>query len=148
MTQFTKMWNGLLLPRSCANSPPVPPLPYSSQEWDSTSGIAATLGSIALSRRLTLEEKKKGAAIVHYGVGSAAGVSYAILVHHRSVITHHSGAFFGLGLWLIADELLMPSLGLSRELGCYSFQAQANSLGEHLVYAVTTDLVYRYLSAQ
>ena len=65
MTQFTKMWNGLLLPRSCANSPPVPPLSYSSQEWDSTSGIAATLGSIALSRRLTLEEKKTGAAIVH-----------------------------------------------------------------------------------
>jgi len=148
MTQFTKMWNSRLLRRQYANSLSLPPVPYSDQEWDSTSRIAEAIGSAALGRRLSVEEKKTGAAVVHYGVGSAAGVVYAMLVHRRSVITSLSGAFFGLGLWLIADELLTPSMGLSPKLKYYSLQAQANSLGEHLVYAVTTDFVYRCLSAQ
>jgi hypothetical protein len=148
MTQFTKMWNGLSLWRSYANSSPLPPVPYSDQEWDSTSRIAEAIGSAAFGRRLSAEEKKTGAAVVHYAIGGAAGVVYAILVQHRSIFTNHSGTFFGLGLWLIADELLMPCLRLSRKLGSYPFRAQANSLGEHLVYAVTTDFVYRCSSAQ
>ncbi len=146
MTQFTKMWNGLR--RSYGNSLLLPPVPYSDQEWDSTSRIAEAIGSAAFGRQLSAEEKKTGAAVVHYGIGGAAGVFYAILAQRRSVFTNHSGAFFGLGLWLIADELLMPRLRLTRKPASYSFQAHANSLGEHLVYAVTTDFVYRGLSAQ
>ncbi len=145
MSQFTKVWNGLLRPQR-ANALPLRPIPYSEQEWDSTSRIASAIGSAALGRPLSADEKKRGAVLVHYGVGGAAGIVYAILVQRRSTITNQCGALFGLGLWLIADELLMPCLGLSRKRGSYSLQAQANSLGEHLIYAAMADSVYRRLS--
>lgn len=148
MSQFTKMWNSLLHPGSYVNSLPLPPVPYSNQEWESTSGIAQVIGSVTLRRRLSLKEKRIGARVVHYGVGASSGVFYALLVQRGSAIATRSGVFFGFGLWLIADELLMPCLGISRELRYYSSQAQANSLGEHLAYAFTTDFVCRCLSAR
>lgn len=144
MTQFTKLWNALL-PRFSGDDPLRPPVPYSRQEWDSTSRIAEKVGSRAFRRPLTLRETKAGAAIVHYAVGGAAGVCYAILAHRSSLIATRSGAVFGIGLWLIADEYVIPSLGLSRKLRDYSLVTQANSLGEHLIYGITTDLAYRSL---
>lgn len=146
MSQFTRMWNGLLPHRSYANARQLQPVSYSNQEWDSTSRIANAIGSAALGRQLSGEEENLGAALVHYGVGSAAGVCYAILVQRRSEMANYRGVLFALGMWLIADELLMPYLGFSRKLRSYSLKAQANSLGEHVVYAVVTDSLYRRFS--
>src|SRR5579864_5930281 len=46
-----------------------PGTPYSSQEWDSSGGAAEVAAKLLLGRRLSLEEKLRGAAAVHYVVG-------------------------------------------------------------------------------
>ena len=140
MTQFTRLWK-ILLP--CTEKSETPPIPFSQEEWDSTSAIAEGIASPLLGRALSLREKKTGAVIVHYVVGGAGGAVYATLARRSTAITWGRGAFFGFAVWLFANELLMPVLGVTDKLGRYAWRQQANSLGEHLVYAFTTDALYR-----
>jgi len=56
------------------------------------------------------------------------------------------GMGFGIALWLVGDEIVMPALGLTEKPGRYSLPMKANAFGEHLVYAFTVDLVHRRLA--
>jgi hypothetical protein len=47
-------------------------------------------------------------------------------------------------MWLVGNELLLPGLGIV-ECGDYDAIKQANALGEHLAYGLTTDLICRKL---
>jgi hypothetical protein len=49
-----------------------------------------------------------------------------------------SGALFGLGLWLVGDELALPLLGLADKPSAYHPTQHARSLVEHLAYGVAT----------
>jgi hypothetical protein len=57
-----------------------------------------------------------------------------------------AGAFFGVGVWLIGDELLLPALGvLKRE--DYTAGMRTEALVAHLTYGIATGLSYRQLMA-
>jgi putative membrane protein len=58
------------------------------------------------------------------------------------------GAAFGTAVWLGADELAMPALGLSRRDVDYPLEAHAQSFAAHIVFGVTTDLVRRAVRAR
>lgn len=135
MSQFTRLW------RTLSGSTEL--LPYSRQEWDAVSGIAnATFGRI-LGRRLPEREQKIGAAIVHYVMAGAAGALYGVTSARRRPRTiKWSGALFGIGMWVLGNELLMPALRLTAKPSHYSLRMQANSLGEHLVFGLTTGFIY------
>ncbi|MGB0012377.1 MAG: DUF1440 domain-containing protein [Candidatus Sulfotelmatobacter sp.] len=140
MVQFTRLWNKVFA-RPQSRKPL--PLPYSQQEWNATSTIAESVASSVLGRHLTAREKRAGAIIVHYAVGSAAGAFYAVSARHSTAITRCSGALFGLAIWLLENNLLLPLAGMSARHNRYSLLDHANSLGEHLIFAVTTDALYR-----
>jgi putative membrane protein len=114
-------------------------LPYSKQERDATSRIADVIVQRLLDYRLKKTGGRAGAMIVHYAVGTATGASYAILARRFPEVRKFCGVPFGVAVWLIADELVMPALGTTRKLRDYSRQAQINALGEHIVYAITVD---------
>ncbi|MGC1371801.1 MAG: DUF1440 domain-containing protein [Candidatus Sulfotelmatobacter sp.] len=118
-------------------------LPYSEQEWDATTRIAQAAARRLLNRRLNAKEERIGAAMVHYAVGATSGAAYVVLAKRFPQVGKYSGAIFGAAMWLLSDELLMPSTGTTRKLRNYSALAQANALGEHIVYAVTTDTLLR-----
>jgi hypothetical protein len=141
MSRFTRLWNNLC---GCRQQP----LPYSSQEWDATSKIAEVTMQTLNRRRLTPDELKTAAAIVHYAIACCAGFSYGIALRSRLLSSRWCGAVFGAGLWLAGNECLLPLLGiLERE--DYNFAMNANALGEHLAYGLTTDLICRqFLSRQ
>jgi uncharacterized membrane protein YagU involved in acid resistance len=56
-----------------------------------------------------------------------------------------SGASFGIVFWLLGDELAMPLLGLNAMPRDYSVLMHLNSLGEHVVFGMTAELVRRAL---
>ena len=118
-------------------------IPYSEQEWDATTRIAQAAARRLLNRRLNGKEERIGAAMVHYAVGAASGAAYAVLARRFPQVGKCSGAIFGAAMWLLSDELLMPATGTTRKLRNYSVLAQANALGEHIVYGVTTDNLLR-----
>ncbi len=149
MSQFTRLYHAEA--RSAQlDKPARRGLPYSQQEWDATSTIARIVALRVLGRRLSKREQRAGAAIVHYAVGAATGASYALLASRSGKVTsysgiRYSGIIFGTALWLLADELLMPSIGACRWPRDYSVFMQANALGEHLVYGLTIDAMLRLL---
>jgi len=94
---------------------------------------------------LTKEEEKTAGPAVHYAMGAASGLIYGITSEITPVSTLGVGLPFGAAVWLVADEIVVPALGLSKPATEYPVSKHAYALGSHLVYGVTTDLVRRGL---
>ena len=144
MSQFSRWWNRTLPPLR-ANTGGGSCL-YSPQEWDSISRSAEWIAAPFFSRKLSSRETRIGSAIIHYAVGSAAGALYATAAHWIPRVTKFRGVGFGIALWLVGDEIVMPAFGLTEPASNYSLRMRANAVGEHLVYAFTVNLVYRRLT--
>ena len=50
-------------------------------------------------------------------------------------------------MWAIADEMVVPALGLSKPISETEASSHASALASHLVYGVVTDLARRGLLA-
>lgn len=137
MSQFTRLWNKV---SDC----PSEPLAYSAQEWDATSKVAKACVQRISGRSLTSDELKAAAAAVHYAIAGSTGVLYAMAFRTGTLKSRWAGAFFGTGMWLVGNELLLPWLGIV-EREDYDRSEQANALGEQLAYGLTTDLICRKL---
>lgn len=142
MSQCTRLWRRILHRGKHHKS--FPPLPYSQQEWDSTAGIAK-LTARAFGIRLSPQQTATGAEVVHYGVGALAGVIYEVGIRSHPRRTGLSGIAYGCAIWIFAQELLIPALGITPRLREYSLAAQTNSLCEHISYGVILDSVSRVL---
>jgi uncharacterized protein DUF1440 len=140
MRGFSTVWRKLGGPSSAP-----PGTPYSSQEWDSSGGAAELAARLLLKRNLSLQEKLFGAAAVHYGVGGLVAAGYAVAGETYPPLRAGSGAAFGIVFWLLGDEFAMPWLGLNAKPHDYSVLMHLNSLGEHVVYGMTAELVRRAL---
>lgn len=119
--------------------------PYSSQEWDSSGGAAEVAARLLFKRGLSPEEKLRGAAAMHYGVGGLVAAGYAAAGEAYPPLRAGSGAAFGIVFWLLGEEMLMPWLGLNAKPGDYSVLMHLNCLGEHVVYGMTAERVRRAL---
>jgi len=137
MSQFTRLWE--IVSRSAPQ-----PLPYSPEEWEAAGGMANAIAKQLLGTGLSRDQIKHGAAVVHYGTAGAAGVIYAMT--SSADARRWSGVLLGLTTLLLGNDLLMPALGLTKKPSEYSIRMRANALGEHVVYGVTVDLVYRRLN--
>jgi len=76
---------------------------------------------------------------VHYALGVVPAILYAPLRHRLGVPGIGRGLLYGLGLFLVNDELLNPALGLASGPAAYPWQAHARGLVAHLVLGVATD---------
>jgi hypothetical protein len=74
MRSFSELWRKFGGPSSAP-----PGTPYSSHEWDSAGGAAEIAAKLLLGRSLSLEEKLRGAAAVHYVVGGWVAAGYAVV---------------------------------------------------------------------
>ena len=140
MRGFSAIWRKL-----GGQSSAPPGTPYSSQEWDSAGGAAEVAAKLLLGRSLSLDEKLQGAAAVHYVVGGLVAAGYAAAGETYPPLRARYGAAFGIVFWLLGDELAMPWLGLNAMPHDYSVLMHLNSLGEHVVYGMTAELVRRTL---
>src|SRR5437870_2750070 len=93
------------------------------------------------------EQKKKAAPIVHYGFGAAVGALYGTLTElgPHGVRRHPvlSGMGFGSVLFAGADEVAVPSLGLSAAPGETPVSSHIYALASHLIYGATAGAVRR-----
>ena len=79
----------------------------------------------------------------HYAFGATAGLVYALLARRTPVITQAHGVLYGALVWAIADEGLIPALGLSRGPRRLSSGVHLYALAGHFVYGVTLESVRR-----
>ena len=102
--------------------------------------VEAVAAGIA-GRRLTRGELAFAAPLAHYSFGAAVGAIYGSLVHHDRRYAGRRGATFGAAVWLIADEVAMPLLRLSRPTTKRSPEKHLQSFVAHIVYGVVGEVV-------
>ena len=117
------------------------------QEEDATMKAAAKVASLA-GHPLTFAQKKKAGPVVHYGFGASMGALYGVLheVAPKSLRRLNpvlAGVGYGGALFVGADEVAVPALGLSGSPKKTPISAHAYGLASHVVYGVTGEMVRR-----
>jgi len=110
---------------------------------DATQKVADAIVSRVRGSHLSKEEKKKGGSIVHYAFGGLMGALYGAIAEHSAAPRTGMGTFFGTALFVGADEIAIPVLGLGESPTQVPISDQATYLAAHLVYGATTELVRR-----
>jgi putative membrane protein len=111
---------------------------------DATIRTAVVVSERLLGLELAEREKKEMAgAVVHYAFGVATGGLYGAIAELKPATTAGAGLPFGAAVWLIADEIIVPTLGLSKPLTEYPPSTHAYSIASHLIYGLTTEIVRR-----
>ena len=126
--------------------------PHDARDWQereeaqNSNELAAQTMASLVGVRLTERQLAVAAPLVHFSFGAAVAAAYAIYLDRRG---HRSGNGLGLGtaLWLTADEIAMPVLGLSQSTLRRSTEKHVQSLAAHLVYGVVTERVRRVAAA-
>jgi putative membrane protein len=108
-----------------------------------TEKAAAAISERVFAHELTNRERKQAGPIVHYAMGATSGVLYGAAAELVPTVTVGAGLPFGAAVWLIADELTVPALGLSKAPAQYPLSNHVYALTAHFVYGLTTDLVRR-----
>lgn len=107
--------------------------------------VIANRAADAFGAELSPRQPHPAGIAVHYSLGIGPGALYGALQGRVPALATGRGALYGLGLFLIEDELANPVLGLSASPGRYPWQAHARGLVAHLVYGIVTDTVLRLL---
>ena len=125
-----------------------PPEPHrQSSDEAATALLARRLSRTILGRDLTDDEMRIAEPLVHYGFGTFSGGIYGLVAELIPKSRKGSGTLFGTALWLIADEVAVPKLQLSKPATAYGPKVHAEALASHLVYGFTTEEVRRGIRA-
>ncbi|HYV11683.1 MAG TPA: DUF1440 domain-containing protein [Pyrinomonadaceae bacterium] len=107
---------------------------------DATVETAKAISETVFGHELQESEKEPAGAAVHYAFGTLSGGLYGVLAEVTPQVTTAAGLPFGAGFWLLADEISVPLLGLSKGPTEYPVSTHVYALASHLVYGVTAEL--------
>lgn len=110
---------------------------------DATTRTATAVSELVLHHHLTKPEKEKAGKVVHYAFGGSTGAIYGAVAEVMPSATVLEGMAFGVVVWAVADEGVVPAIGLSRKPTDYPASVHAYAFASHLVYGLTTELVRR-----
>jgi hypothetical protein len=113
------------------------------EQDDATVKAAQAISKTLLDHKLTKSEKKPAGAAIHYAMGATSGAIYGVAAELAPPAARAAGLPFGAAVWLIADDIVVPALGLSKPPTKYPLSTHAYALASHFVYGLTTDLVRR-----
>jgi putative membrane protein len=108
---------------------------------NATERTANIIAAKVLGQELSQVEKRNGGAAVHYAFGGMTGALYGAVSELWPRAAVCAGLAFGAAVWLTADEIAVPLLGLSKPARAYPLSRHAYALTSHLVYGVTTEAV-------
>lgn len=123
--------------------PPPEPKPKSSGD-SATVRTAEAISTKLFNHGLTEDQKKWAGPAVHYGFGAAVGALYGALAPVTPV---HSaaGTSYGAAVWLGADEIALPLVGLSGPPTASPISVHMNALASHLVFGAVTHLTRKLI---
>ncbi len=113
------------------------------KEEPATVKAAKEISEGVFDHKLTKSEKEPAGEAMHYAMGATSGLIYGMASEITPITTVGAGLPFGAAVWLIADDVVIPALGLSKLPTEYPLSTHSYALSSHLVYGLTTDLVRR-----
>jgi hypothetical protein len=148
MSEAQRLWTRL----SVGSAPHSAGEKHDSRDWqeriehqNANELAAQAIANGIIGRRLTHEELRWAARATHHGFGAVVGALYGAYAKHRR--GQRLGLGFGAIVWLAADEIAMPMLGLSQSTVRRPIEMHLQSLFAHFAYGATTELVRRPLDA-
>lgn len=115
------------------------------EQDDATVEAAKVISREVFGHELQESEKEPAGAAVHYAFGAVTGGLYGALAEMTPKVTTAAGIPFGAAFWLLADEVSVPLLGLSKGPTEYPVSTHVYALASHLVYGATAELSRRAL---
>jgi len=112
-----------------------------------TTKVATAVSQRVFHHRLSQQAKKVAEPAVHYAFGTAMGGLYGALVEMVPAVESGFGLLYATLLWAAADELALPSLGLSKGPTEYPLSSHVYGLVSHWVYGLTAEAVRRAVRA-
>lgn len=109
--------------------------------------VIANRAAEAMGKELTPQQPNPAGIAVHYGLGIMPAAAYGVLRNRVGGVGAAGGLLYGLGLFLLQDELTNPLLGTSGKPTEYPWQAHARGLVGHLVLGVVTNLTLDLLDS-
>ncbi len=110
---------------------------------DATVKAATAISENVFDHKLTKSEKKIAGTAVHYTFGTLTGGLYGAAAELAPIVTVGGGLAYGASIWVVADEGVVPALGLSKPANEYPLSIHAYALASHFVYGLTTEVVRR-----
>ncbi len=115
---------------------------------DASMKTAGALSDKVLNRQLSYQQKKKAGPFVHYIFGSSMGALYGAAAEKVPEVKTGFGLPFGAALFVGADEIAVPALGLASESPWEtSMRDHLYSLLSHCVYGATAEAIRRGVRA-
>lgn len=108
---------------------------------------AEAISEGVFDHELTKRERKVAGEAVHYAMGATSGAIYGAMAEVFPEVAVGEGLPFGAAVWLLADDVVVPALGLSKPATAQPVSTHAYALASHLVYGLATDLVRRSVRA-
>jgi hypothetical protein len=105
--------------------------------------FAQAVATRTIDRRLTRDELKVAAPIVHYAFGSGMGALYGAVSEVAPSTRALAGTAYGTSVWIGADEIAVPLMGLSKRNGELPAEAHVQAFASHLVFGFATEVVRR-----
>jgi putative membrane protein len=118
--------------------------PVSAQD-DATTKTADVIARVTTQRQLSRREKQIGGPAVHYAFGASAGALYGLLSAHTPAVQRGAGVPFGIAVWLVADEVMLPLLRLAKGPRAYPAAVHLEMLAAHIVFGLATDTAMTWL---
>jgi hypothetical protein len=113
-------------------------------ERDDAAGRLANAVAVAtLDQELSGREKETAGAAFHYGMGATSGALYGAVAEAFPSVKAGAGLPFGAAVWVVADEGIVPLVGLSKPATDYPFSIHAYAFTSHLVFGLTAEFVRR-----
>jgi putative membrane protein len=104
---------------------------------------ARSISKHVFGKKLPKSKKKFAGEVVHYAMGTTSAAVYGALAEASPITTVGDGLAFGTAVWLLADEISVPALRLSKLPTKIPVSTHLYALISHLVYGWTTETVRR-----
>lgn len=98
-------------------------------------------------RTIPDDKKQLAGSLVHYLFGTMTGAAYGGLAAWMPHVRSGVGLPYGTAVFLLADEGMVPALGLSKNPRAYPFSTHLYAFASHLVYGLTLNRTERLLRA-
>lgn len=102
---------------------------------------AEMISEKVFDHKLKKSEKEPSGEAMHYLMGGITGAIYGATAELTGATTVAAGLPFGSAVWAIADDVVVPALGLSKSPTEYPLSTHAYALSSHWVYGLVTEIV-------
>ena len=111
------------------------------QDEPTTVKAAERIAEDVLETELSEEAKTTAGRAVHFAMGALSGAIYGGIAELVPFVRSGNGLVFGAVLWWVADNEIVPAIGLAEDPESYPPSTHAYALASHLVYGFVTETI-------